>query len=152
MKHLPLILLALALGLTSCLDNPSMDLDNEDDIAFLEENAQREGVTVTDSGLQYRVIEEGEGESPELGSEVRVHFIGTLIDGQVFDSTYEDDEPIQFFVRETIPGFAEGLTLMNEGAVYELVIPAELAYGNFQVGVIHPGATLIVELELLEIL
>ena len=151
MKLSPLLLFSLFL-LTSCLNFGDDEYDNSADIAFLEEHAQQEGVTVTDSGLQYRVLEEGDGDSPDQNSEVRVQYVGSLIDGNVFDSSRAREEPSDFPLNGVISGFAEGLALMQVGATYELVIPADIGYGDFPPPGIHPGATLIFEVELLEIL
>ncbi|MEX0994254.1 MAG: FKBP-type peptidyl-prolyl cis-trans isomerase [Balneolaceae bacterium] len=120
---------------------------------FLEENAQREEVNVTDSGLQYRVVEEGSGERPTAESTVRVHYRGTLTDGEEFDSSYSRGEPAEFPLNRVIPGWTEGVQLMREGATYEFFLPAELAYGNNppQGSIIRPGSVLIFEVELLEI-
>ena len=96
---------------------------------FLEENAQREGVQVTESGLQYEVLEEGEGASPGPEDQVSLHYRGTLIDGTQFDSSYDRGEPATFSVGGVIPGFSEGLQLMSEGAHYKFYIPSDLGYG-----------------------
>jgi FKBP-type peptidyl-prolyl cis-trans isomerase len=121
--------------------------------AFLETNALVEGVTVTDSGLQYLILEEATGPTPESTNQVRVHYRGTLIDGTEFDSSYSRNEPATFGVQGVIPGFGEGLQLMSVGSKYRFFIPSELAYGaNGAGGMIGPNATLIFELELLEIL
>lgn len=121
---------------------------------FLEENAQRDDVITTDSGLQYRVIEEGDGVSPSESSRVRVHYRGTLIDGEEFDSSYGRGEPAEFPLNQVIPGWTEGVQLMQEGATYEFFIPSELGYGNNPPpgSPIEPGALLIFEVELLEVL
>jgi FKBP-type peptidyl-prolyl cis-trans isomerase len=120
--------------------------------AYLAENAEREGVVTTESGLQYEVIEEGEGEPPVPGDQVTVHYRGTLIDGTEFDSSYERDEPATFDVGGVIAGFSEGLQLMRPGATYRLVIPANLAYGPQGAGQnIGPNATLIFEVEMIEV-
>ena len=99
-------------------------------VAFLEENKSKEGVRVTASGLQYKVIREGIGGSPEPLDTVTVHYRGTTVDGNEFDSSYRRGEPAQFNVSGVIPGWTEGLQLMKEGGEYELYIPLELAYGK----------------------
>jgi len=125
----------------------------EEGEAFLEANSLVEGVTVTDSGLQYEILEEGTGPKPESMSQVRVHYRGTLLDGTEFDSSYSRNEPATFGVQGVIAGFGEGLQLMSVGSKYRFFIPAELGYGANGQGVdIGPNATLIFELELLEIL
>tara|TARA_B110000196_G_C21150508_1_gene669304 strand:+ start:4450 stop:5154 length:705 start_codon:yes stop_codon:yes gene_type:complete len=127
--------------------------NTEEGEAFLETNALVEGVTVTDSGLQYLILEEATGPTPESTNQVRVHYRGTLIDGTEFDSSYSRNEPATFGVQGVIPGFGEGLQLMSVGSKYRFFIPSELAYGaNGAGGMIGPNATLIFELELLEIL
>jgi len=119
---------------------------------FLAENAQREEVRVTESGLQYEVIQEGEGPSPDPQDQVTIHYRGTLIDGTQFDSSYDRGEPATFGVTGVIPGFSEGLQLMNVGGHYKFYIPGSLAYGPQGSGnVIGPNETLIFEVELLEI-
>jgi FKBP-type peptidyl-prolyl cis-trans isomerase FklB len=121
--------------------------------AFLAQNAERDDVETTASGLQYEVIEEGEGDSPELSSRVKVHYHGTLIDGTVFDSSVERGQPIDFPVSGVIAGWTEALQMMNPGAKYKLYIPHQLAYGEAGAGdVIKPFTTLIFDVELLEIL
>jgi len=124
----------------------------EEGQAFLEQNADRDGVTVTDSGLQYRVIEEGEGASPEATDQVTVHYRGTLLNGTEFDSSYARDEPATFALNQVIPGWTEGVQLMQEGAKYEFFIPADLAYGEQgRPGPIGPNAALIFEVELIDV-
>lgn len=118
---------------------------------FLEENAQKEGVIVTESGLQYKVIEEGNGQNPNEESIVKVHYTGRLIDGTVFDSSVERGEPIEFPLNGVIPGWTEGLQYMSPGAKHELYIPSELAYGEMGGGSIGPNETLIFEVELIEV-
>lgn len=118
--------------------------------AFLAENALAEGITLTDSGLQYRVIAEGEGSIPTLDDTVRVHYTGTLIDGTVFDSSVERGEPVEFGVTQVIPGWTEALQLMTEGSQWELFIHPDLGYGPSGAGgLIGPNEVLIFEVELL---
>jgi len=124
----------------------------EEGQAFLAQNAEREDVTQTESGLQYRVIEEGEGASPVATDQVTVHYRGTLLNGTEFDSSYARGEPATFALNQVIPGWTEGVQLMNEGAKYEFFIPADLAYGEQgRPGPIGPNSTLIFEVELIEI-
>lgn len=119
--------------------------------AYLEANKAKEGVKVTDSGLQYRVIEEGSGRSPRSTEEVVVHYRGTLIDGTEFDSSYKRNEPARFPVTGVIPGWVEALQMMKPGAKWELVIPSDLAYGERGNMRIPPNSVLIFEVELVEI-
>ncbi|ADI28795.1 FKBP-type peptidyl-prolyl cis-trans isomerase [Methylotenera versatilis] len=120
--------------------------------AYLAENAKKEGVITTDSGLQYKPLVAGNGEKPSKSDKVKVHYKGTLIDGTVFDSSYDRGEPIVFPVTGVIAGWVEGLQLMQVGSKFELVIPSQLAYGaNGSGPTIGPDATLIFEVELLDI-
>lgn len=119
--------------------------------AYLAENQAREGVMVTESGLQYEVLEEGSGERPSATDQVRLHYTGTLVDGTEFDSSIGGD-PAQFGVGGVIPGFSEALQLMPVGAKYRVVIPSDIAYGPGGSGNIGPDAVLTFEIELLEIL
>ena len=124
----------------------------EKGMAYLAENAKKEGVTVTESGLQYKELVSGEGEMPTTEDTVVVHYKGTLIDGTVFDSSYDRGEPAEFPVTGVIKGWVEALQLMNVGDKFELVIPSDLAYGPRGSGqTIGPDATLVFEVELLEI-
>jgi len=119
---------------------------------FLEENALRDGVKVTESGLQYEVLREGKGAKPTAEQTVRVHYEGTLIDGTVFDSSYQRGEPIEFPLNGVIKGWTEGLQLMPVGSKYKLYIPYELGYGERGAGQsIPPFAALIFTVELLDI-
>lgn len=119
---------------------------------FLAANATKEGVMTTASGLQYKVIRQGDGAKPAADAEVEVHYKGTLIDGKVFDSSYDRGESISFFLNQVIPGWQEGVQLMPIGSKYEFYIPYELGYGaRGASGVIPPYATLIFEVELLKI-
>jgi FKBP-type peptidyl-prolyl cis-trans isomerase FklB len=120
--------------------------------AYLDENAKKEGVITTDSGLQYKSLVAGNGAKPSKTDKVKVHYRGTLIDGTVFDSSYDRGEPITFPVTGVIAGWVEGLQLMNVGSKFELTIPSQLAYGaNGSGGSIGPDQTLIFEVELLGI-
>ena len=119
---------------------------------YLAQNAEKEGVTVTESGLQYEVMVEGTGAKPAATDIVKVHYKGTLIDGTEFDSSYSRGEPAEFPLNRVIPGWTEGVQLMSEGSKFKFVIPSELAYGERATGSITPNSTLIFEVELLEIL
>jgi len=124
----------------------------EEGAAFLKDNMAREGVMVTDSGLQYEVVTEAEGPKPTVDDTVSVHYVGTLMDGTEFDSSIARGEPASFPLKGVIPGWTEGLQLMNVGSKYRFVIPSDLAYGDRGAGeAIGPGETLIFEVELLEI-
>jgi FKBP-type peptidyl-prolyl cis-trans isomerase FklB len=119
---------------------------------FLAENAEREGVITTASGLQYEVITEGTGASPSATDQVTVHYHGTLIDGTVFDSSVDRGQPATFPLNGVIPGWTEGLQFMKEGGKTKLFIPSDLAYGDQGAGeLIGPGATLIFEVELIKV-
>ena len=120
--------------------------------AYLADNAKKEGVTTTASGLQFKQLSAGEGPKPTTKDRVKVHYHGTLTDGTVFDSSYQRGEPIVFPVTGVIAGWVEGLQLMNVGSKYELTIPSHLAYGPQGSGpVIGPDATLVFQVELLAI-
>jgi FKBP-type peptidyl-prolyl cis-trans isomerase FklB len=120
--------------------------------AFLAENAKKEGVKTTASGLQYKVLKSGTGESPKPTDKVKVHYHGTLIDGTVFDSSVQRGEPISFPVGGVIQGWVEALQLMKVGDKWQLFIPARLAYGENSPGSgIPPNSVLIFEVELLAI-
>lgn len=117
---------------------------------FLARNAERDGVTTTDSGLQYEVLVAGDGASPAPADLVTVHYTGTLIDGTVFDSSVERGQPAEFPANRLIAGWVEALQLMRVGDKWMLYIPPELAYGDRGAGpIIGAGATLIFEIELL---
>ena len=119
---------------------------------FLAANAKQDGVSVTDSGLQYSVITAADGPKPAATDQVTVHYRGTLIDGTEFDSSYSRGEPTSFRLNEVIPGWTEGVQLMNVGSKYRFVIPYDLAYGERGAGgAIGPFETLVFEVELIEI-
>lgn len=120
--------------------------------AFLADNGKREGVTTLASGLQYEVINSGTGAQPTRESTVRTHYHGTLIDGSVFDSSYQRGEPAEFPVGGVIAGWTEALQLMNAGSKWRLYVPSELAYGAQGVGSIPPHSALVFDVELLEVL
>lgn len=120
-------------------------------LKFLEENKSNDGVIVTASGLQYQILTEGSGPKPNSQSKVSVHYRGTLVDGTEFDSSYKTGQPISFSVTGVIPGWTEGLQLMNTGSKYKLFIPSELAYGENGSGPIGPSEVLIFEVELVSI-
>lgn len=119
---------------------------------FLEENALNKSVYQTKSGLQYKIVKKGNGKKPKAENKVKVHYTGKLLDGKVFDSSVERGEPAEFFLTQVIPGWTEGLQLMDVGSKYILYIPYNLAYGEQVMGAIPPGSTLIFEVELLDIL
>lgn len=125
---------------------------NEEGAAFLAENGAKEGVTTTESGLQYEIIVSGNGEKPTTSDQVTVHYHGMLTDGTVFDSSVDRGQPATFGVTQVIKGWTEALQLMSVGDKWKLTIPSNLAYGDQGAGgIIGPGATLIFEVELLKI-
>ncbi len=123
------------------------------DMQFLTDNASKPGVVTTASGLQYKVLTQGTGPRPtSANTEVEVHYEGRLINGTIFDSSYQRGETINFFLNQVIPGWSEGVQLMPTGSIYEFYIPAELGYGARGVGgVIPPNATLIFKVELVKV-
>lgn len=120
---------------------------------YLAANAKKEGVKVTPSGLQYKVVKEGTGRKPKASDKVKCHYCGTFVNGSKFDSSYDRNEPAVFGLNQVIPGWTEGLQLMSEGAKYEFYIPYKLGYGEHGApGAIPPYSALIFTVELLEVL
>jgi FKBP-type peptidyl-prolyl cis-trans isomerase FkpA len=146
-----------AVGIVQAAFQEAMAKQNEEnkqkELQFLAENGGKDGVRSTESGLQYEVIAEGSGEKPGETDMVRVHYEGALTNGTVFDSSYERGESAEFPLAQVIPGWSEGIRLMNTGSTYRFYIPSALAYGSQGVGqVIPPYATLVFKVELLEII
>jgi len=132
--------------------NQGADVEKEKGKQFLTENKKRKGVIETPSGLQYEVLVMGKGPKPSATDQVKVHYHGTLIDGTVFDSSVQRGEPIVFGLNQVIAGWTEGVQLMPVGSKFKFFIPSDLAYGDRGAGgSIKPGATLIFEVELLDI-
>ena len=126
--------------------------NKEEGEAFLAENAKKEGIVVTESGLQYKIVEPGEGDSPGPNDVATVHYRGTLIDGKQFDSSYDRGQPATFPVGGVIAGWTEALQLMKPGAKWQLFIPSELAYGERGAGQdIGPNAVLTFDVELISV-
>lgn len=120
--------------------------------AFMDENKGREGVKTLDNGIQYIVLKQGTGKSPQKTDKVKCHYKGTTIDGEVFDSSYKRGEPAEFKLDQVIQGWTETIPKMKTGGKWKIFIPADLAYGNRGAGkVIEPGSTLIFEVELISI-
>ena len=133
-------------------DSDTMNNNKAEGEAFLAENAKKSGVTTLPSGLQYEVLTEGAGDKPSLGSSVTTHYHGTLINGTVFDSSYQRGQPATFPVNGVIAGWTEALQLMGEGSKYRLYIPSDLAYGKRGAGRDIPGDTaLIFDVELIKV-
>jgi len=126
--------------------------NREEGEAYLAANAARSGVKTTESGLQYEVMKQGSGPKPGPNDSVRVNYEGSLVDGTIFDSSYARGEPIEFYLDDVIPGWSEGVQLMNEGSTYRFVIPPNLAYGPYGSGPIPPEATIVFTVELLSVI
>jgi len=121
-------------------------------LEFLTNNAKRAGIIVTDSGLQYEVLKNSEGSKPKATDTVKVNYLGTLLDGTEFDSSYSRNKPASFPLNRVIKGWTEGVQLMNVGAKYKFYVPSDLAYGARSTGKITSHSTLIFEVELLQII
>lgn len=157
MKKIRNLLLALIAGLLIGYVMFTLDTANSPEtnkaagVAFLAENTKKENIITTASGLQYEVLTQGEGPSPTATTSVTVHYRGTTLDGDEFDSSYSRNAPATFPLNQVIAGWTEGLQLMNVGAKYRFFIPSELAYGERGAGGdIGPNKALIFEVELLE--
>lgn len=135
------------------LNNRKAEANKKAGEDFLEKNGAKAGVVTTESGLQYIVLKEGEGDSPTAADQVVVHYSGKLVSGEIFDSSYERNEPVTFYVRSVIPGWTEALQLMKPGAEYKLFIPSDLAYGEQGQprGGIGPNEVLIFDVKLIDI-
>lgn len=146
--RIPSILLALSLSTLPLMAQTSLEKGQQ----FLQENAKKDGVKTTASGLQYEVLTEGSGKTPKATDTVLVHYKGTLLNGTEFDSSYKRGEPIEFPLNQVIRGWTEGVQLMKEGSKYRFYIPSNLAYGPRGAGgVIGPDETLIFDVELLKV-
>ncbi|MCQ2201886.1 MAG: FKBP-type peptidyl-prolyl cis-trans isomerase [Bacteroidales bacterium] len=134
-------------------EDPFLDILKEG-LEFLTDNAKRDDIVTTDTGLQYEVITPGneDGKTPTIFNRVSCHYQGTFIDGKVFDSSYSSEKPVVFSLSSVIPGWTEGLQYMKEGAKYRFYIPYYLAYGARGSGPIPPYSTLIFDVELIEVL
>jgi FKBP-type peptidyl-prolyl cis-trans isomerase len=147
----PALFCLLSIPVQAQGENPMIE-NMKKGATFLAENKKKDGVKVTESGLQYKVLEEGTGKTPKATDTVKVHYRGTTINGREFDSSYRRGEPIEFPLNGVIKGWTEGLQLMKEGSKYELYIPSNLAYGSRGAGgAIGPNETLIFQVELIEV-
>ena len=150
--RLPIVALWILLFFIGCQPRDKATMNQSEGQAFLEENAKHEDVVALPSGLQYKVLKTEEGDKPAATDVVKVHYEGRLLDGTVFDSSYQRGAPAEFPLNGVISGWTEGLQLMTVGSQWELYIPPELAYGDQGAGgVIGPNSTLIFKVELLEI-
>lgn len=140
-----------AQALMAAIKAHRFDENKQKGVAFLEENAKKEGVKVTESGLQYKVLKEGNGPLPKDTSMVKVHYEGKTIDGEVFDSSYKKGQPVDLRANQVIKGFTEALVHMPVGSVWEVYIPQDMAYGERQAGQIKPFSALTFKIELLGI-
>ena len=151
--QLSLFMLCLSLlALIGCSKEETADMDSDELLDFMQKNAQREEVVVTDTGLQYEILQAAQGASPRATDRVRVHYEGRLITGEVFDSSIARGQSAEFGLQQVIAGWTEGLQHMQIGSRFRFYIPSELAYGAAgRPGVIPPDAVLIFDVELLGI-
>ncbi|MDG2365237.1 MAG: FKBP-type peptidyl-prolyl cis-trans isomerase [Methylococcaceae bacterium] len=153
--YLPIALILLlfaGLALLTVTKSPSGEANRIAGKTFLANNAKQEGINTTSSGLQYQILTEGAGERPVATDKITVHYQGSTLDGDIFDSSYNRGHPLTISLANVIPGWTEGLQLMRTGAKYRLFIPSELAYGSQGAGAdIEPDATLIFDVELIRI-
>ncbi len=153
--YLPIALILLlfaGLALLTVTKSPSGEANRIAGKTFLANNAKQEGINTTSSGLQYQILTEGAGERPVATDKITVHYQGSTLDGDIFDSSYNRGHPLTISLANVIPGWTEGLQLMRTGAKYRLFIPSELAYGSQGAGTdIEPDATLIFDVELIRI-
>ena len=153
MKRILLAALTFSVAFFCLAPGARAQVGREKGEAFLAENGRKEGVKTLPSGLQYRVLKEGDGKHPTKADQVVVHYKGTLIDGTEFDSSHKRGEPAKFGVKQVIPGWTEALQLMKEGSKWILYIPWQLAYGDKGSGkLIGPKETLIFEVELIAVM
>jgi FKBP-type peptidyl-prolyl cis-trans isomerase FklB len=153
MTRILLAALAFSVALFCSAPGARAGVGREKGEAFLEENAKKEGVKTLPSGLQYRVLKEGDGKHPKKADQVVVHYKGTLIDGREFDSSYTRGQPAKFGVLAVIKGWTEALQLMKEGSKWILYVPSRLAYGDKGSGkLIGPHETLVFELDLIAVM
>ncbi len=153
-QRIILIFTALLIGFTMfSIANATTPQENKAaGVAFLAQNAKKDKIITTPSGLQYQVLSQGKGASPKATDKVTVHYKGTTIDGTEFDSSYSHGAPVTFPLNNVIKGWTEGVQLMKEGAKYRFFIPSELAYGESGAGrAIAPNSALIFEVELLKV-
>ena len=153
--YLPIALILLlfaGLALLTVTKSPSGEANRIAGKTCLANNAKQEGINTTSSGLQYQILTEGAGERPVATDKITVHYQGSTLDGDIFDSSYNRGHPLTISLANVIPGWTEGLQLMRTGAKYRLFIPSELAYGSQGAGAdIEPDATLIFDVELIRI-
>jgi FKBP-type peptidyl-prolyl cis-trans isomerase len=151
-KWLGLVALAGFMAMGAANAESQMEINEREGKIFLEQNAVKEGVVTTDSGLQYKVLREGTGKQPNRMDTVKVNYEGRHLNGEVFDSSYQRGKPATFPLNRVIKGWTEGVQLMKEGAKYRLYVPYKLGYGDTGAGrKIGPRETLIFDVELISV-